>query len=398
MKPYLSIFLLALTVINCSSTPLKVTITNPLGIDRQQETVEIACGELLQYLPALEKGTDSYVVYNENDEEIPSQIVYEGKDSPQKLIFQVNVEANACVQYSIVYNKGKQNNYTAKVYGRFAPERYDDYFWENDRIAFRIYGLALIAKDGPSNGLDAIVKRTDQFFMDKIYKDYTENKISYHVDHGEGVDCYKVGRSLGCGAMAPYINGKLCLGQNFAGWQTLDNGPIRTSVRLDYNEFDAEGIAVGETRIFSLDVGAHLNKVTEIFTGFEGTVPVAAGIVFKKEGKPVDVDKADPNHIPILAPEKGYIIYSEEGDKAKPDHENGIVYTAVVFPEALKDAKLEQQHILAISDYLSESELTYYTGAGWSKWGFTSLDEWTTYINKFAQQLQDPLEIKLEKK
>ena len=394
MKHYFLI-LLALAIMSCTAAPaLKVTITNPLAIDRQHETIEIACSELQQYLPILENG--AYIVYNETGEEIPSQIVYEGMDTPQKLIFQVDINANATAQYSIIYQKEKQTDYTAKVYGRFAPERFDDYFWENDRIAFRIYGLALIAKDGPSNGLDVIVKRTDRFFMDKIYKDYTENDISYHIDHGEGLDCYKVGRSLGAGAVAPYINNKLWLGQNFAAYQTLDNGPIRTSVRLDYNEFDVDGQAVSETRIFSLDAGAQLNKVTTIFTGFEGIVPVAAGIVLKNRYKPADVDKADPDHRPVLAPEKGYIIYSEEGDRAKPEHENGIVYTAVVFPDALKTAKLDQQHVLAVTDYQAGSELTHYAGAGWSKWGFSSPEEWTAYIDNFAQQLQHPLRIKLE--
>ena len=39
---------------------------------------------------------------------------------------------------------------------RFAPYRYDDLLWENDRTAHRIYGPALQAHEPPSSsGIDA---------------------------------------------------------------------------------------------------------------------------------------------------------------------------------------------------------------------------------------------------
>ncbi len=182
--------------------------------------------------------------------EIPSQLIYDGQSDPQSLIFQADVKANGSSAYSIT--RGTPADYEAKAYGRFVPERMDDYAWENDRIAFRIYGPALIAKDGPSNGLDVWIKRTGKMVIDRWYADYLAGKNTYHDDNGEGCDCYKVGRTLGAGAMAPFIDDSLWLAINFETWQTLDNGPLRTSFRLTYPPFMADDVMVTETRtIFS---------------------------------------------------------------------------------------------------------------------------------------------------
>ena len=43
---------------------------------------------------------------------------------------------------------------SAKVFGRHVPERKDDFAWENDRIAFRMYGPALEADGEISSGID----------------------------------------------------------------------------------------------------------------------------------------------------------------------------------------------------------------------------------------------------
>ncbi|MDR2361926.1 MAG: DUF4861 domain-containing protein, partial [Prevotellaceae bacterium] len=381
-KIFLSLTVIALLT-SCVEQRVEITVTNSLDMERLNETVEIPYDEIRRQL-----GEAVYVVTDAVGNEIPSQVIYEGTSLPQKLIFQATVQPDASAVYYV--KKGLPEDYVKRTHGRFAPERYDDYIWENDRIAFRIYGEALIAKDGPSNGIDAIMKRTGAMFLDKIYHDYFEKKQSYHIDHGEGVDCYNVKRSLGAGAMAPCAGGKLWLGKNFTSHQTLDNGTIRTSFSLTYDTLWVNGLPLLETRFFSLDAGSQLNKVTVIFDGAPEAMPVAAGIVLKKDGLPADVQDADPNHAPVLAPQKGYIAYSEQGDKAKPQYDNGIVYTAVVFPYPLQDATLAERHALAVAAYTSGG-IIYYAGAGWSKWGFDTPESWIDYVEIFSRKLQHPL-------
>ncbi|MDR0667549.1 MAG: DUF4861 domain-containing protein [Prevotellaceae bacterium] len=388
MKKNIATLITLAVLTSCTAPQIKITVTNPTALARLNETVEIPCDAIRPLI-----GETACIVTDVAGNEIPSQLLYEGLSTPQKLIFQASVQPAASTSYYL--KKGLPAEYPKNTHGRFAPERYDDYIWENDRIAFRIYGAALIKKDGPSNGLDVIVKRTPDMFMDKIYNDYFEKKQSYHIDNGQGVDCYNVKRSLGAGAMAPYADGLLWLGQNYMDYATLDNGPIRTSFSLTYDTLLINGRPVLETRIFSLDAGTHFNKITAVFENYPADWPVAAGIVLKNEGLPAEAPNADPNHTPILAPGKGYVAYSEQGDKAKPQYDNGIIYTAVVFPDPLQDATLTERHALAIVPY-TPGGVTYYAGAGWSKWGFHTPESWIDYVDAFAQTIRHPLRVEIE--
>ena len=38
---------------------------------------------------------------------------------------------------------GQRENYPAEAFGRAVPERYDDYAWENNKVATASYGPAL---------------------------------------------------------------------------------------------------------------------------------------------------------------------------------------------------------------------------------------------------------------
>ncbi len=117
----------------------------------------------------------------------------------------------------------------------------DDFVWENDRVAFRAYGPALVAKDGPSTGFDAWYKRTSKLVVDEWYADELGGIKKYHDDHGEGMDDYSVGPTLGLGAPAAYVDGVIWKNKNFASYEVLENGPLRTTFRLIYDDLDVDG-------------------------------------------------------------------------------------------------------------------------------------------------------------
>ena len=371
-----SLFLISLLLLSgCAEDRVKVTVENPLPFDRTTETVEIPMDDITAKLD--DSDPAALVVTDTKGNEVPSQLIYAGQTAPQSLIFQADVNAGVAAVYYI--GKGDPGQYENKAYGRFVPERYDDYAWENDRIAFRIYGPALIAKDGPSNGIDVWIKRTDKLVIDRWYADYLAGKNTYHDDNGEGCDCYKVGRTLGAGAMAPYIADSLWLAINFATWETLDNGPLRTSFRLTYPPFQAGEAMLTETRTVSLDAGSQLTRVVEEYTGIETEFPVTAGIVRREEGSALPV-----------ATGRNAIAYRLDGG------EGGITYIGTVLTTGATDIKETDEHLLIVTGYTPGTPLTYYTGAGWSKWGFESDDAWTGYIDAFAQRIQSPLRVKTE--
>ncbi len=98
--------------------------------------------------------------------------------------------------------------------GRTVPERYDDYAWENNKVAYRLYGPAL--ETSPEKlvtpGIDVWVKCTDKLVIDEWYA-----RGNYHHNYGDGMDCYKVGVTLGSGASLPFVDGKFwMMGHNYA--------------------------------------------------------------------------------------------------------------------------------------------------------------------------------------
>ncbi len=371
-----SLFLISLLLLSgCAEDRVKVTVENPLAMDRTAETVEIPLADITGKLDAADPA--AFIVTDDRGAEVPSQLIYAGQASPLSLIFQADVRAGATAVYYI--EPGTPGVYEAATYGRFVPERYDDYAWENDRIAFRIYGPALIEKDGPSNGLDVWIKRTDKLVIDRWYADYLAGKNTYHDDNGEGCDCYKVGRTLGAGAMAPWINDSLWLAINFVTWERLDNGPLRTSFRLTYPPFPAGDAMLTETRTISLDAGSQLTRVIEEYTGADNEFPVAAGIVTREEGSSLPLEAG-----------RNAIAYRLDGG------EGGITYIGTVLTTSATEIKETDGHLLIVTGYKPGTPLTYYTGGGWSKWGFESDDAWTAYIDAFAQRIQTPLTVKTE--
>ena len=54
-----------------------------------------------------------------------------------------------------------------KTFARYVPERFDDFAWESDRIAHRIYGQALIKAEGTiSSGADVWIEKNCGLIVD----------------------------------------------------------------------------------------------------------------------------------------------------------------------------------------------------------------------------------------
>jgi len=383
MKNIISILFAVAFLFSCSSDKgdVKVTIENPSDFDRLAELVEIPIDTIKGKLPLSDSMV--YVVKTESGEVIPSQVTYD-----RKIIFQPELKAGEAK--SFVITTGEPQEFPAKTYGRFITERKDDFAWENDRVVFRAYGPSLVEIDGPSNGFDAWYKKTNNLVIDKWYKNDLAGVQSYHEDHGEGLDDYSVGRSLGAGAMAPYVNGKLWLNDNFATQEVLENGPLRTTFKLNYNDLDVDGKKIAENRTISIDAGSQLSKVVQAYT-IKEPMDVAAGIAKREKGDSI-----------ITSVDKGYLIYSEP----KTSKSDGV-YLGLLFPQGLKETKIDIyenfnpvkkqkgmfSHILGITTQQPRIPVTYYTGYGWKEYGFSGVNDFEKYMQNFATSLQQPFKV-----
>lgn len=395
-----------------------IMVKNALNTARSGEMAEVSMRDIQSKLGGK---ANKLIVTDADGREIPSQVTYDNK-----LIFQIGVAAKG---KSVYYVKiGTPSNYEPKVFGRQFPERVDDIAWENDRVAFRCYGPALQKSGERAWGYDIWNKRTSKLVVEDRYAseldpvmqkaitklrkigkndlaDDVYNAISYHVDHGNGMDCYKVGPTLGCGTNALLAGDKISYPRCYKTYEILDKGPLRFTVKLVYGAEQVDGMSVTETRIVSLDAGSQLNKATVKYEGLTKDMPLAFGIVVHSE---------NPNAY-VLNQNEGYMGYEDLGDpnqykekyRASQNKDFGKIYVGTVCGRKDITMKFKAEeglpgatgHILTITNIKPNKEITYYFGSGWSRneeTGFKSLADWESYLNAFAKQIKSPLQLTIK--
>lgn len=126
-------------LLTASCTPaLKVEVANTTPTERDDETVEIAWSEV-----AALKGVtpDNIVVLNDDNEQIPSQVLFRGGTEPQAADLPDRRRPDG--KQAVQTGHRPARELPREAFGRTVPERYDDYAWENNKVAYRLYGPAL---------------------------------------------------------------------------------------------------------------------------------------------------------------------------------------------------------------------------------------------------------------
>lgn len=397
----------ALFCFACSdSKTVTVTVTNPLAMERSNEMVELSMASISDRLGLAD--TAQIVVLDADGKQVPYQITYD-----EKVIFPAVVAANGTAVYTI--QSGTPETFDVKACGKHYPERMDDVAWENDLVAFRAYGPALQKRGERGFGYDLFTKyNTTEPVLESMYAQEMDKEvrakiaelkktdpkaagelgrsISYHVDHGYGMDCYAVGPTLGAGVAALMENDTIIYPWCYKTQEILDNGPLRFTVKLVFNPLNVKGdTTVVETRLITLDAGSHLNRTAISYSNLKEAMPVVSGIVLHEPDGAVVADAAN-----------GYITYVDP--TTGPD--NGKIFMGAAVPTVVKEAKTvlfsEQEkkqrnnadgHVLAISDYEPGSEYVYYWGFAWNKADIKTADAWNQYMADFAQKVRNPLAV-----
>jgi len=352
-----------------------ITIENKGSNVRTNEVISIPWSSLLAFRPDID--TASFNVWNvATRENIPFQFEMAGEHKVQHLLIQVTVPGLSAIHVSL--SNDKPTPQQTKTYGRFVPERKEDFAWENDKIAFRMYGKEL--ENTPKEmayGIDVWVKSTERMVINERYK-----RGRYHENLGDGMDYYHVGLTLGAGNMAPYLNDSIYYSRNYVRWKILDNGPLRTTFQLEYDDWDVAGKKVNAKKIISLDAGSQLNKV-QVFYHYadSSSLPVAVGIIKRK----------DPGTL-LLDEKQGLMGYwePEMGDY-------GITGVGCVFVSNPITMKVTNQQLLSVYKSEKNKPCLYYTGAAWNKAGtITTAEQWFAYLRQFKEHLNHPLIISIK--
>ena len=381
--------MLMTTFLSFSQKNKIITISNPLNIDREFETVEISKTALgLQPSDKLEKyrvkelGTSTYLI---------SQCVDENGDGVNDvLLFQPKIKALSTNKFEIeLIVEDIIKDPIVFCYSRFVPERIDDYAWENNKVAFRTYGPVAQkmtedkVKGGTlTSGIDAWLKRVEYPVINKWYEKYTNGTGTYHKDTGEGLDNFHVGDSRGIGGVALKIDSVYYYSKNFISWKTITTGPLRTSFTLTYADWDAKGNKIKEVKHISLDYGSFLSKFeVEVY----GTKTLSTGITLhNNDGKTESNLKA------------GWIDYWQPIDDSELG--TGIVFpkNTVISSEKYMNPNKELCNLYAALKVVN-NKVTYYTGFGWKKQGeFTTKEAWENYLTNYATKINNPLIVKIK--
>lgn len=391
---------LLLAPIPACAADVVVTVANNSNVQRQ-ELVEIPIKDVYAKL-GIGDG-EKFIVRNSLGQQVAYQITYDGK-----LLIDASVRPKGSAAYTI--QKGQPKEMKTYVCGKQYPERVDDIAWENDRTAYRVYGPALQRTGEQAFGIDVWVKNTPDLEVEKRYVTELSNhpkieelkkvgktaealemeqETTYHFDHGYGLDCYKVGPTLGCGTPALMNGGELVMPYCYKTYKILDNGPLRFTVQLDYNPFKIENDAnVVEHRIISCDKGSNFNKLTVWYEGLTKPCDMAAGVVIHSEDTQ-SVFYGD-----------NYVLYADPTDN--PTKQNFQIYVGVLFPNGVKATKSMMYdnptngnagHAVGLITYQPNEKYTYYFGSAWSKNDVRTLDEWKLRAEGTLNALHSPLKV-----
>lgn len=425
------IMLLALASSNYSyAQQATVVVNNPTDAQRQ-ELVEVNISDVKAKLAGIApKKGEAYIVKNKRGQQIGSQITHDGK-----LLIDASIRPHGSATYYISIGKP----YPQKVWttGALYKMRKDDIAWENDRCAYRVYGPALQRTGERSFGTDIWAKNTpdtvvyERYVMDKqgnVDGDKVDEKVkseerkmknlsgaaleaqkakikalkaesyeidvttSFHLDHGNGLDPYRVGATLGLGAPSLMIGNQQFLPYCYKTYKILDNGPLRFTVELTYNPSTIGDMQnVVEHRIISLDKGSNFNKMTVWYEGLTHPTDFATGFPIHEEDTETKTFAKD------------YVSYADPTDNIEVN--NSQVFVGVLFPNGIDNTYYQlfdkkhdgaTGHALGLKRGLKNAEkYSYYFGAAWSKYDVRSYTEWQIRIKEFLEALKTPLQVKL---
>ena len=365
---------------------LTVEVKNPTT-DFRHEVVAVSAADVKARVG------DRFRVLEGAGLDVPYQLTYDGQ-----LLIEAAVRPRATVRFTIV--PGTAPQFPAVCHGALHPERKDDFAWENDRGAYRVYGPALGRTGERSYGIDVWTKNTPELVVDDRY--YIEDVVmmprvdslrrvdrhrgdslyrinSYHHDHGRGLDPYKVGATLGCGAPALMLGDSIVMPYVFRDYKILDDGPLRFTVHLINNKVRVREDEIEEHRIIQLDKQSNFNRMTVWYEGLRQPASFCSGVVIQRE---------DPEPV-VLGTD--YVSYTDPTDQ--PGVHQAPLYVAALFPNGTVETRRHRGHALGIVNDYDGSPYTYYFGSAWSKYDVRTPEEWEARIRWFLRGLRQPLQV-----
>jgi hypothetical protein len=364
-----------------SSGAVIVKVHNSLDIARPRETIVLKASDLKRLL-----GVDDVRRVHVQDQQSKQELLVQAIDDNddgifEELLFQTDVGPREGKSFRLTVGERQvPRREDFKAYGRFVRERRDDFAWENDRIAHRMYGAALetwAQEPLTSSAVDVWTKRVPRLVINDWYM-----VDDYHNDHGEGGDFYAAGSTRGCGGNGIWADGQLYPSANFRNSRVLANGPIRLIFELMYDAWDAHGTRVSEVKRITLDAGQNFNRFESHYTIEGGPHELTDAIGIRKITGSV-----------VSVPSGSAWMRTWE---SLPKDAGQLGIAVIVDPATLLSSAEDKKNYLLLVKVPADSVVTYYAGFGWNKSGqFRTVEDWDRYVADFATRLRTPVSVTL---
>ncbi len=424
--------------------PIAVKVNNPSNFRRDSETVEVDAQKLVEIFEQLHQtpnlqreyigppiGMFNFEVMDSFSSRIlDAQFYFTQLRFDSKLLFQVDLAPGETRTFYILDASALAATPPpiVKTTARYVPERHDDFAWESDRIAHRLFGPALEtwrAEPLTSSGVDVWIKRTRSLVADQMY-----HTGIYYDTNAVAQDDYRVGKTRGDGGLGIWQDGKLYVSKNWRAWKLITTGPIRSEFELTYDAWDAGGRKVSETKRISIDAGSNFSRVESTFSSDDKS-PLEIGVglaerpgenVILKESSVITKDSTSSRidswqtstdrGLVVQNQDEGWMTYWQPQDFAK-----GTTAVAIVLPKGsvqtftndlpnapasafaaptntVGEGQPAVRNLLAIAPAEIGKPFVYFLGAGWDRSGdFPDAKSWTDYVRRFAERRDQPLQV-----
>ncbi len=360
-----------------------VVVENPLDVARPAETVSVKWADL-----GLRPGDTAVRVW---DVAACAPVAFQDDAQNGALLFSTALAAKETREFRILSDASlPQADLSIVCWSQYLPERMDDFAWENDRFGARAYG-PVIMQPAPagqklvSSGIDIINKCVAYPVLHRWFVERT-GEGSYHRDHGEGMDNYKVGPGRGCGGLGARGADGWAFSINWSKAKMVQCGPVRTEFELTYPAWGGFG---EETRRVTLDRGqffAHCRP------RFRGRAPEGVQV-----GPGLDCGAARQHDGEIARDLAAGWIANWEPDGVD-GADTGSIGTAALLDPA--DAPAATATDALGCEYLFPSagrtSFGYWAGAAWSGAGAVKdAQAWHALVRDFAAALRNPVKVSI---
>ena len=245
-------FAIALAALSLHGAPrvktIKLAVSNPTAESRPAEDIVLSVGDLKAIAPDFLPSevivmTSAASTLDEDARvmattELPSQADdLDGDGKPDEIAFQIDLKPRQTRIVTLAYG---DNVTIARLRGPYAKrvdaayeKKYEGPGWESETTAWRIYF-------DKRNAIDLFGKRRPGLYLESLF---AKPGYVYHQESPMGRDIFDVGNSIGPGAVAAIVDGKVVRVADVADrqYRVAASGPVRAIVEIQYKGWDVAG-------------------------------------------------------------------------------------------------------------------------------------------------------------